>query len=62
MTIARVVEQADTRDLKSLGSKGLYQFDSGPGHFSYILRSANHLNGHHYDRAGYIGFRVACRP
>jgi len=26
------------------------------------LRSANHLNGHHYDRAGYIGFRVACRP
>ena len=30
--LARVVKLVDTRDLKSLGEKSLYRFDSGPGH------------------------------
>ena len=30
--LARVVEQVDTRDLKSLGSKELCRFNSGLGH------------------------------
>ena len=33
--LARVVKLVDTRDLKSLGEKSLYRFDSGSGHHIY---------------------------
>ena len=35
--LARVVKLVDTRDLKSLGEKSLYRFDSGPGHHQLVL-------------------------
>ncbi len=37
---ARVAEQADARDLKSLGEQSLYRFNSGLGHKKAVQRTS----------------------